>query len=83
MGTAGGKKNAQKFNFRQNSFHKRKIALECKFQSNFVYSLAAPEIPELFLGLCMILNILSAFYTTAGQSCNKKLLTTYKNNQNR
>ena len=39
MGTAGGKKNAQKFNFRQNSFHKRKIALECKFQSNFVYSL--------------------------------------------
>ena len=27
MGTVGGKKNAQKFNFRQNSFHKRKIAL--------------------------------------------------------
>lgn len=40
METVGGKKNAQKFNYRQNSFHKRKIALECKSQSNFVYSLS-------------------------------------------
>ena len=39
MGTVEGKKNAQKFNFRNNSFYKRKIALGCKFQSNFVYSL--------------------------------------------
>ena len=40
MRTVEGKKNSQKFNFKQNLFHKRKIALECKFQSNFVYSLA-------------------------------------------
>ena len=39
MGTVEGKKNSQEFNFKQNLFHKRKIALECKFQSNFVYSL--------------------------------------------
>ena len=49
MRTVEGKKNSQKFNFKQNLFHKRKIALECKFQSNFVYSLTHPFEADAFL----------------------------------